>query len=75
MYFVLPTEITILGIDQDGFGKYSNEVYVQEVCEMDKKKRENMKKSLTTTQEVMYQREFKRADRAGGFNGPKGIRP
>jgi len=43
--------------------------------EMDKKKRENMRKSLTTTQEVMYQREFKRADRAGGFSGPKGVRP
>ena len=42
---------------------------------MDKKKRDNMKSTLSSTQQVMYQREFKRADRAGGFNGPKGVRP
>ncbi len=42
---------------------------------MDKKKRDQMKSRLTTTQEVRYQREFKAADRAAGFTGPKGIRP
>lgn len=42
---------------------------------MDKKKRDQMKNRLTTTQEVRYQKEFKAADRAGGFAGAKGIRP
>lgn len=34
---------------------------------MDKKKRDQMKNNLTATQEVRYNREFKMADRAGGF--------
>ena len=42
---------------------------------MDKKKRDQMKNRLTSTQEVRYQKEFKAADRAAGFTGAKGIRP
>ncbi|MEH6941904.1 YfhE family protein [Bacillus sp. JJ722] len=38
---------------------------------MDKKKKEKMKNKLTTTQEVLYGREFRMADRAGGFDGQK----
>lgn len=34
----------------------------------DKKKKEKAKYTLTSTQEVTYQREFKLADRAGGFD-------
>jgi YfhE-like protein len=34
---------------------------------MDKKKREKMKSTLSSAQEVTYTREFKMADRAGGF--------
>ncbi|MGJ7918942.1 YfhE family protein [Neobacillus sp. LXY-4] len=34
---------------------------------MDKKKREKMRTTLTSAQEVNYQREFRMADRAGGF--------
>ncbi|WP_081707784.1 YfhE family protein [Bacillus massiliigorillae] len=34
---------------------------------MDKKKKEKMKNKLTTTQEVLYGREFRMADRAAGF--------
>ncbi|WP_416829033.1 YfhE family protein [Ectobacillus polymachus] len=39
---------------------------------MDKKKREKMRNKLSATQEVLYQREFKRADRVAGFK-PNGI--
>jgi hypothetical protein len=36
--------------------------------EMEKKKKDKMKKStLSSMQEVTYSREFKMADRAGGF--------
>ncbi|HWO74666.1 MAG TPA: YfhE family protein [Bacillus sp. (in: firmicutes)] len=34
---------------------------------MDKKKREKMRSNLTSMQEVRYQRDFKLADRAAGF--------
>jgi hypothetical protein len=34
---------------------------------MEKKKRERMRTTLSSTQEVLYQRDFKAADRAGGF--------
>lgn len=34
---------------------------------MEKKKKEKMKKKLRSTQEVLYAREFKKADHAGGF--------
>lgn len=34
---------------------------------MERKKREKMRSNLTSTQEVRYQREFKLADRAGGY--------
>ncbi|EIJ82074.1 hypothetical protein PB1_04020 [Bacillus methanolicus PB1] len=34
---------------------------------MEKKKREKMKSTLSSAQEVTYKREFKMADRAGGF--------
>lgn len=33
----------------------------------DKKKRENARNNLTTAQEVTYRKEFKAADRAGGY--------
>ncbi|EMA6345094.1 YfhE family protein [Bacillus cytotoxicus] len=39
---------------------------------MDKKKREKARNTLSSTQEVLYQREFKRADRAAGYR-PKGV--
>ena len=42
---------------------------------MDKKKRDQMRNRLTSTQEVRYQKEFKAADRVAGFTGAKGIRP
>lgn len=35
---------------------------------MEKKKREQMKNPLTKTQEVLYGKEFRRANRAGGFS-------
>lgn len=35
---------------------------------MDKKKRDKVKNKLRSTQEVLYSKEFKRADRAGGFD-------
>ncbi|MGD6818465.1 YfhE family protein [Metabacillus sp. 84] len=38
---------------------------------MEKKRHENSKRTLTTTQEVLYGREFKAADRAGGFTKKK----
>jgi hypothetical protein len=34
---------------------------------MDKKKRDKTKSSLSSMQEVTYSREFRMADRAGGF--------
>jgi hypothetical protein len=34
----------------------------------DKKKREKTKYTLTSAQEVTYQNEFKKADRAGGYD-------
>ena len=36
-----------------------------------KKDKNRTKYSLTSTQEVLYQREFKMADRAGGFSDRK----
>ncbi|ABS20789.1 YfhE family protein [Bacillus cytotoxicus] len=39
---------------------------------MDKKKREKARNTLSSTQEVLYQREFKRADRVAGYR-PKGV--
>ncbi len=38
------------------------------VINMEKKKAEKMKRTLTSTQEVTYQHEFKMADRAGGYS-------
>ncbi|WP_316570302.1 YfhE family protein [Neobacillus sp. YIM B06451] len=38
---------------------------------MEKRKKEKSRLTLTATQEVLYQREFKAADRAAGFEGPK----
>ena len=45
-----------------------------EVISMDsaKKKREKSRSKLSSTQEVLYQREFRNADRAAGYK-PKGI--
>lgn len=37
-----------------------------------KKKREKSRSKLSSTQEVLYQREFRNADRAAGYK-PKGI--
>ncbi|HHT7224506.1 TPA: YfhE family protein [Bacillus cereus] len=34
---------------------------------MDKKKRDKAKNTLSSTQEVLYQREFQKADRAVGY--------
>ncbi|MFD1739681.1 YfhE family protein [Bacillus salitolerans] len=34
---------------------------------MEKKKRDKTKSTLSSMQEVTYSREFKRADKAGGF--------
>lgn len=34
---------------------------------MDKKTKDKKKRSLSATQEVLYSREFKMADRAGGY--------
>ncbi|MDM5153297.1 YfhE family protein [Bacillus sp. DX1.1] len=34
---------------------------------MEKKRREKARKKLSSTQEVLYQRAFKQADRAGGY--------
>jgi hypothetical protein len=39
---------------------------------MDKKKREKSRNKLSATQEVLYSREFKKADRAAGYK-PNGI--
>lgn len=41
------------------------------VITLDKKKKDKMKNKLTTTQEVLYGREFRMADRAGGFGDHK----
>ncbi|WP_074033871.1 YfhE family protein [Bacillus massilinigeriensis] len=38
---------------------------------MDKKKKEKQRHTLTSMQEVTYSREFKMADKAGGFRAPK----
>ncbi|WP_318505536.1 YfhE family protein [Bacillus sp. T3] len=38
---------------------------------MEKKKREKMRTTLTSSQEVNYQREFRMADRAGGFTSKR----
>ncbi|HDR6312215.1 TPA: YfhE family protein [Bacillus cereus] len=35
---------------------------------MDKKKRDKAKNTLSSTQEVLYQREFRKADRAAGYH-------
>jgi hypothetical protein len=35
-----------------------------------KKKKEKGKRYLSSTQEVLYSREFKHADKAGGFKNP-----
>lgn len=34
---------------------------------MDNKKRDKAKNALSSTQEVLYQREFRKADRAAGY--------
>lgn len=39
----------------------------QEVVRLKKKKEYKSKNRLSATQEVLYQREFKRANQAGGF--------
>ncbi|MDQ0220864.1 YfhE family protein [Peribacillus cavernae] len=39
---------------------------------MDQKRKEKMKNTLSSTQAVLYAREFKNADRAGGFTEKKG---
>ncbi|MBO9130973.1 YfhE family protein [Bacillus sp. 165] len=39
---------------------------------MDKKKREKSRSTLSSTQEVLYGREFKKADRAAGYK-PRGV--
>ncbi|WP_082686988.1 YfhE family protein [Bacillus sp. FJAT-27445] len=38
---------------------------------MEKPKKDKARVTLTSTQEVLYQREFKAADRAAGIEGPK----
>lgn len=38
---------------------------------MDKKKREQMKNPLNKAQEVNYGRDFRRANRAGGYSNTK----
>ncbi|OCA83323.1 YfhE family protein [Bacillus sp. FJAT-27225] len=37
---------------------------------MEKTKKDKNRRTLTSTQEVLYQREFKAADRAAGFDPP-----
>lgn len=37
----------------------------------DKKKKDKSKSTLSSMQEVVYSREFKLADQAGGFTGKK----
>ncbi|RFU69410.1 YfhE family protein [Bacillus sp. V59.32b] len=39
---------------------------------MDNKKREKMRNTLTSTQAVLYAREFKKADRAAGYTMKRG---
>ncbi|RID81792.1 YfhE family protein [Peribacillus asahii] len=41
---------------------------------MANKKHEKLKTNLTSTQAVLYSREFKSADRAGGFTDKRGRR-
>lgn len=60
-----------MGINRSSYGNYRNATYSEGGLFMDKKKREQMKNTLTATQEVRYNREFKMADRAGGFTSPK----
>ncbi|RLQ92429.1 YfhE family protein [Falsibacillus albus] len=38
---------------------------------MDKRKQEKMKNTLTSAQEVTYNREFKAADRVAGYNSKR----
>ncbi|MBS4220150.1 YfhE family protein [Bacillus sp. FJAT-49711] len=38
---------------------------------MSKRKELNTKSTLSTTQEVLYSREFKRADKAGGYTNER----
>lgn len=38
---------------------------------MSKRKEMKTKSTLSTTQEVLYASEFKRADKAGGYSGPR----
>ncbi len=40
---------------------------MERVNNMDKRTKNKKKRSLSATQEVLYSREFKRADRAGGY--------
>lgn len=44
---------------------------VKELIIVDKKKKEQIKNKLNTTQEVLYAREFKMADRAGGYTSKR----
>jgi YfhE-like protein len=44
---------------------------LSKMVEKKKKDKSRGKYSLTSTQEVLYQREFKMADRAGGFTDRK----
>jgi hypothetical protein len=37
----------------------------------EKKKQDKTKSTLSSAQEIMYARDFKRADRAGGFTAKK----
>ncbi|WP_082677293.1 YfhE family protein [Bacillus sp. FJAT-29937] len=37
------------------------------MIKLDKKTKDKKKRSLSATQEVLYSREFKMADRAGGY--------
>ncbi|SFC85205.1 YfhE-like protein [Bacillus sp. OV322] len=41
---------------------------------MEAKKKDRTKSTLTSTQAVLYAREFKHADRAGGFDVKRGKR-
>jgi hypothetical protein len=39
---------------------------------MEQKKKDKTKRTLTSTQEILYSREFRIADRAGGFTEKRG---
>lgn len=41
------------------------------MCHMDKKSKDKSKSTLSSMQEVVYSREFKLADQAGGFTKKK----